>query len=40
LSTAQLRALIVDGADKKQLQSREIRLMNPQRSVEILAEAE
>jgi len=38
LTTAELRALIVDGADVRQLETREIRLMNPQRSVELLKE--
>jgi subtilisin family serine protease len=38
LTTAQLRSHIVDGADTKQLESREIRLMNPQRSMELLEE--
>jgi subtilisin family serine protease len=38
LTTAELRALIIDGADRKQLDAREIRLMNPQRSVELLEE--
>ena len=36
LTIAELRALILDGADSKQLESREILLMNPQRSVELL----
>jgi len=38
LTTAQLRQLIIDGADTRQIESREIRLMNPQRSVELLME--
>jgi subtilisin family serine protease len=36
LTTAQLRQLIIDGADARQIGDREIRLMNPQRSVELL----
>lgn len=36
LTTAELRALIIDGADRKQLESREIRLMNPRQSVKLL----
>jgi len=36
LTTAELRALILDGADRKQLESREILLMNPRVSVELL----
>lgn len=36
LTTAELRSLIIDGADVKQLESREIRLMNPKRSLELL----
>ena len=38
LTTVELRQLIVDGADARQIESREIRLMNPQRSVELLME--
>ena len=38
LTTAQLRQLIIDGADTRQIESREIRLMNPRRSVELLME--
>ncbi len=36
LSTAQLRALIIEGADVRELPSRNIRLMNPKRSFELL----
>ena len=36
LSVAELRQLIIDGADEKQLTSRVIRLMNPAASVELL----
>ncbi len=36
LTPADLRRLILEGADAKQLESREIRLMNPQRSLELL----
>jgi subtilisin family serine protease len=38
LTTVELRQLIVDGADARQIDSREIRLMNPQHSVELLTE--
>ena len=38
LTTVELRQLIIDGGDIRQLESREIRLMNPQRSVELLME--
>jgi subtilisin family serine protease len=36
LSTTELRETILQGADRKQLESREILLMNPKRSVELL----
>lgn len=36
ITTAELRDLILAGADSRQLESREIRLMNPQRSLELL----
>jgi subtilisin family serine protease len=37
LSVAELRQLIIDGADEKQLASRVIRLMNPAASVDLLS---
>lgn len=40
LTTSDLRRLILEGADTKQLESREIRLMNPKRSLELLEEAQ
>ena len=40
LTTSDLRHLILEGADTKQLESREIRLMNPKRSLELLEEAQ
>ena len=36
LTTAELRRLIMDGTDARQLETREIRLMNPKRSLELL----
>ncbi len=36
LSTAELKALILDGTDVQQLESREIRLMNPRASIALL----
>ena len=36
LTPSDLRRLILEGADTKQLESREIRLMNPKRSLELL----
>ena len=36
LTTSDLRRLILEGSDTKQLESREIRLMNPKRSLELL----
>ena len=36
LTTPQLRELILDGTDARQLEAREIRLMNPKRSLELL----
>jgi subtilisin family serine protease len=40
LSTAELRALIIEGADVRELPSRNIRLMNPKRSFELLHQDE
>jgi subtilisin family serine protease len=36
LTTDELRRLIIDGTDARQLETREIRLMNPKRSLELL----
>jgi len=36
LTTAQLKQLILDGADEKELESRTIKLMNAKASVELL----
>jgi hypothetical protein len=36
LTPSDLRRLMLEGADAKQLESREIRLMNPKRSLELL----
>ena len=36
LTTAELRELIMAGTDSRQLESREVRLMNPRRSLELL----
>jgi hypothetical protein len=35
LTTDELRRLIIDGTDARQLETREIRLMNPKRSLEL-----
>ena len=40
LTPSDLRRLILEGADTKQLESREIRLMNPNRSLELLEGAQ
>jgi len=39
LSTVELRELILAGADARQLEAREIQLMNPKRSLELLEQA-